>query len=105
RREERSVIYEELREEAREEVRREERSVIYEELREEAREEVRREERLEEGRSLVFRLLARKVGEVPTITKSQIAALGLTQLEDLGEALLNFATLADLDGWLERLPE
>lgn len=25
--------------------------------------------------------------------------------EDLGEALLNFATLADLSGWLERLPK
>ncbi|MBM0745022.1 DUF4351 domain-containing protein (plasmid) [Phormidium sp. CLA17] len=29
-------------------------------------------------------------------------ALDLIQLEDLGEALLNFATLADFSGWLER---
>lgn len=77
-------------------------SIIYQELREEAREEVRQEERLKGERALILRLLTRKVGEVPMATKSQIEALDLTQLEDLGEALLNFATLADLSGWLER---
>ena len=78
-------------------------SVIYQELREEAREEVRQEERLEGERSLVLRQLTRKVGEVPMMTRSQIGTLSITQLEDLGEALLSFATLADLSEWLERL--
>jgi predicted transposase YdaD len=116
-----SVIYQELREEAREEVRQELREVVRrevrqelreearqevrQELREEARQEVRQEERLEEARSLILRQLARKVGEVPDAIKSRIEALGLTQLEDLGEALLNFATLADLSDWLEQLPK
>lgn len=76
-------------------------SVVYQELREEAREEVRWEERLEEARSLILRLLSRKVGEISLEAKSQIEMLSLTQLEDLAEALLNFATLADLTGWLE----
>jgi predicted transposase YdaD len=80
-------------------------SVIYQELREEAREEVRQEERLEEARSLILRQLARKVGEVPTTAKLQIEALSLAQLEELGEALLNFTTLVDLSGWLERSPK
>jgi predicted transposase/invertase (TIGR01784 family) len=77
-------------------------SVIYQELREEAREEVRQEERLEGERSLILRQLSRKVGEIPATAKLQIEALSLTQLEELGEALLNFTTLADLSGWLER---
>lgn len=86
-----SVIYQELREEAREEAR------------QELREAVRQEARLEEARSLILRLLTRKVGEVPGATQSQIEALDLTQLEELGEALLAFGTLADLSQWLEQL--
>ncbi|NJL39852.1 MAG: DUF4351 domain-containing protein [Leptolyngbyaceae cyanobacterium RM2_2_4] len=80
-------------------------SVIYQELREEAREEVRQEERLEEARSLILRQLTRKVGEISATAKLQIEALSLTQLEELGEALLNFITQADLNGWLERSPK
>jgi len=80
-------------------------SVIYQELREEAREEARQEIRLEEARSLILRQLNRKVGEVPTMAKSQVEALDLTELEDLAEALLNFETLADLRAWLERSPQ
>ncbi|PSB11839.1 hypothetical protein C7B61_01895 [filamentous cyanobacterium CCP1] len=77
-------------------------SVIYQELREEAREEARQEIRQEEARSLILRLLARKVGEVSTTVQSHIETLSLSQLEALGEALLDFETLADLSGWLER---
>ncbi|NJN87929.1 MAG: Rpn family recombination-promoting nuclease/putative transposase [Leptolyngbyaceae cyanobacterium SL_7_1] len=96
-----SVIYQELREEAREEALQQ----VREEMRQKLREEIRQEERLEGERSLVLRQLTRKVGEIPTPTKAQIQALTLTQLEDLGEALLNFATLADLSQWLERSPK
>jgi predicted transposase/invertase (TIGR01784 family) len=77
-------------------------SVIYQELREEARQEVRLEERLEGERSLILRLLTRKVGELPDSVRSQIAALPVDQLESLGEALLDFRTIADLDAWLRR---
>lgn len=75
-------------------------SVIYQELRAEAREEVRQEERLEGEKTLIFRLLARKIGEISVATKSQIAALSRSQLENLGEALLDFHSLTDLEDWL-----
>jgi predicted transposase/invertase (TIGR01784 family) len=115
-----SVIYQELREEARQEARQELREEIRQEARQELREEIRqevrqearqelreeaRQELLERERSLILRLLTRKVGEIPMMTKSQIEALDLTQLEELGESLLNFVTLADLSGWLEQLPQ
>jgi predicted transposase YdaD len=96
-----SVIYQEMREEAREEAR----EVIRQEVRQEVREEVRQEERQEGERSLVLRLLTRKVGNVPNPMKAQIEILNLTHLEDLGEALLNFTTLADLDEWLAQVSQ
>jgi predicted transposase YdaD len=56
---------------------------------------------IEQGqRSLILRLLARRVGEVPEAAQSQIDALSLIQLESLGEALLDFSNLADLEAWL-----
>ena len=56
-------------------------------------------------RSPVLRLLTRRVGEVPEAVRSQIEALLITQLELLGEALLDFTNLADLETWLmERDP-
>lgn len=77
-------------------------SVIYQELREEAREEVRQEERLKGEQALILRLLTRKVGEISPETKAQIETLSIAQLEDLGEALLDFAALADLSAWLDQ---
>ena len=56
-----------------------------------------RQEGLEEGRrqealALVLRLLARRVGEFEPELQEQIQALAITQIEDLGEALLDFST-------------
>ncbi|NJN59575.1 MAG: Rpn family recombination-promoting nuclease/putative transposase [Leptolyngbyaceae cyanobacterium SL_5_9] len=104
----REEIRQEARQELREEIRQEARQELREEIRQEARQELReeaRQELLERERSLILRLLTCKVGEIPMTTKSQIEALDLTQLEELGEALLNFETLADLSGWLEQLPQ
>jgi predicted transposase/invertase (TIGR01784 family) len=75
-------------------------SLIYQELREEARQEVRQEERLAGERSLILRLLTRKVGELPDLVRSHIELLAIAQLEALGEALLDFSNLADLEAWL-----
>ncbi|MCY7274126.1 MAG: DUF4351 domain-containing protein [Phormidesmis sp. CAN_BIN44] len=56
---------------------------------------------IEQGqRSLLLRQLARRVGEVPEAARSQIDALSLIQLESLGEALLDFSNLTDLEAWL-----
>lgn len=56
-------------------------------------------------RSLVLRQLTRQIGEVPEAARSQIATLSIPQLEALGEALLDFSTLADLQTWLESTPQ
>ncbi|MBD2299140.1 DUF2887 domain-containing protein [Nostoc sp. FACHB-190] len=56
-----------------------------------------------EARSLVLRLLSRKVGELPHQVRQQVESLSLEQLENLGEALLDFTSMADLHVWLEAL--
>jgi predicted transposase/invertase (TIGR01784 family) len=72
-------------------------SVIYQEWREEAQQD--------EARSLVLRQLKRRLGSLSDAIEARINTLALNQLEDLGEALLDFSTLADLEGWLEKLPK
>ena len=66
-----------------------------------------RQEGLRQGvakeRALVVRQLNRKVGLLPEAVVLQVRELSLGQLEDLGEALLEFAALADLEGWLGEL--
>ncbi|MGA7951880.1 MAG: Rpn family recombination-promoting nuclease/putative transposase [Gloeobacterales cyanobacterium] len=59
------------------------------------------EGRTEGERSLVLRLLARRVGTLPASVAAQVQALELPQLEALGEALLDFAQLSDLTDWLD----
>jgi Domain of unknown function (DUF4351) len=51
-------------------------------------------------RSLILRLLSRRVGTLSSEVRSQVESLSLEQLESLGEALLDFSTAADLDEWL-----
>ena len=75
-------------------------SVIYQEWREAFLQEGREEGRQEGEQLLVLRLLNRRVGEIPSEARSQIQSLSLEQLELLGEALLDFTSLADLEGWL-----
>jgi predicted transposase/invertase (TIGR01784 family) len=58
------------------------------------------EGKLEEGRSLILRQLSRRVGELTPAVRSQIQSLSLTQLESLGEALLDFTEAEDLNQWL-----
>jgi predicted transposase/invertase (TIGR01784 family) len=54
-----------------------------------------------EARSLILRLLARRVGTLPATIEAQVKALALPELEALGEALLDFAGLDDLERWLQ----
>ena len=51
-------------------------------------------------RSLVLRQLARQVGELPEGVRSQVGLFSLHQIETLGEALLDFTNLSDLEQWL-----
>jgi predicted transposase YdaD len=58
---------------------------------------------IEQGeRSLILRQLSRRVGELPTSVRSQVEALPLGKLEALGEALLEFSNLSDLEAWLNQ---
>jgi hypothetical protein len=56
--------------------------------------------RQEEGQSLIFRLLSRKLGSLPEAVRLRLEALDLEQLETLSEALLDLSTIADLQSWL-----
>jgi predicted transposase YdaD len=49
---------------------------------------------------LVLRQLTRRIGDITPDIRSQIQSLSLTQLESLGEALLDFSQLDDLLEWL-----
>jgi hypothetical protein len=44
--------------------------------------------------------LTRRFGGLPPAVQSHIESLPLEALEPLGEALLDFNSLADLDSWL-----
>jgi predicted transposase/invertase (TIGR01784 family) len=68
---------------------------------EEGLERGREEGRRLEALALVLRLLARRVGEVEPELQEQIQALAIAQIEDLGEALLDFSTKGDLEAWLQ----
>lgn len=66
------------------------------------RESVIYQDILQQGEfSLVMRLLRRRVGTVPPVLQVKIQALPLSVLENLGEALLDFSGLADLEAWLK----
>jgi hypothetical protein len=51
-------------------------------------------------RSLVLRQLNRKIGAVADPALKRINTLPSEQLESLGEALLEFTSIADLENWL-----
>lgn len=57
---------------------------------------------IQQGEStLILRQLNRRLGEVNPQLQAQIQSLSTAELEDLGEALLNFTTTTDLEAWFE----
>jgi predicted transposase/invertase (TIGR01784 family) len=82
---------------------------VYREIKEEGREEGREEgleQGLEQGRqeeavNFVTRLLMKRFGELSQEVRSLVSGLSLPMLEDLGEALLDFTSVADLQAWLQ----
>jgi Domain of unknown function (DUF4351) len=54
-------------------------------------------------RLLILRLLTRRFGTIAPTTETQIRSLSLSQLEALGEALLDFSQPSDLMDWLRTL--
>jgi predicted transposase YdaD len=75
-------------------------SVIYQEIFETG-EQQGEQRALQRERALIVRLIARKVGEVPQELRSSVELLSIDRLEALGEALLDFNSLEDLQNWLE----
>ena len=65
-----------------------------------------RQKGLQEGEAnLVIRQLRRRLGELPESQCSQIKSFPVSQLESLGEALLDFQGIDDLDDWLQKYTE
>lgn len=63
--------------------------------------QIGREEGRQEGEAaLIIRQLNRRLGSVDSTTQEQIRNLSSFQLEELGEALLDFADATDLATWL-----
>jgi predicted transposase YdaD len=56
--------------------------------------------RQEEAAALVLRQLNRKCGTLTPVQVAQVQGLTLEALEQLGEDLLDFASVADLEAWL-----
>jgi predicted transposase/invertase (TIGR01784 family) len=74
------------------------------EVRGEARGEAKGLERgrTEGEQALVLKLLIRKLGKINPQLRSRISSLKIEQVESLGEALLDFTSIADLEAWLSQ---
>ncbi|MEH1949547.1 MAG: DUF4351 domain-containing protein [Nostoc sp.] len=55
-----------------------------------------------EAFKLISRMLKRRFGDIDASLFEQVRNLSAEQLENLGEALLDFSEVADLVAWLEQ---
>ncbi|MEB3223729.1 MAG: DUF4351 domain-containing protein [Candidatus Sericytochromatia bacterium] len=78
---------------------------VREESRTEGRSEGQAEGRQQEAVRVVLRLLGRRIGLPGAEVQGVLDELTTEQLEDLGEALLDFTQPADLTAWLAGLPK
>ncbi len=63
--------------------------------------EAKEEGRQEEAVLMLQRMLSKRFGKINDRRLENINSLSLEQLEDLGEALLDFNDITDLDNWLK----
>jgi predicted transposase/invertase (TIGR01784 family) len=75
-------------------------SVTYQEILAEGEVKGKTQGRIEEAKSLTIRLLTRKLGNISPTLLAKIEALPLERLELLGEDLLDFTSIANLEQWL-----
>ncbi|QSJ17927.1 Rpn family recombination-promoting nuclease/putative transposase [Nostoc sp. UHCC 0702] len=101
RQEVRNQVRNEVKQEVRNEVRNEVKQEVRNEVRNEVKQEVRNEVRQEQTLEVLMRLLRRRIGNVDQQIQERISQLSVEQLENLAEALLDFATPADLSTWLQ----
>jgi flagellar biosynthesis/type III secretory pathway protein FliH len=64
-------------------------------------EQGRQEGRQEGERTVLLRQLRKRLGDLDPAMEEQIKGLPADRLEELGEALFDFNSLADLDAWLK----
>ena len=50
---------------------------------------------------LIIRLLNRRVGDIDSLLIQKVQELTVEKLEELGETLLDFTSVTDLETWLE----
>jgi len=50
--------------------------------------------------AVILRILTKRFGSLPERVKEEVSVLATERLEELGEALLDFKSLGDLDDWL-----
>jgi predicted transposase/invertase (TIGR01784 family) len=72
---------------------------VYQEALLEGKEEGK-QEGLDHERSLILRMLERRVGKFSKTAQLQVLSLSFTELDSLGEALLDFSAPSDLNDWL-----
>jgi predicted transposase YdaD len=68
----------------------------------EGRLEGRQEGIIDGEQRLIIRQLNRRLGEIDASLTERIRELSLEQLENLGEVLLEFSNVADLEAWLNQ---
>jgi predicted transposase YdaD len=78
-------------------------SVIYQEIEAEVEARGEAKGKIEGELNFALRLLSRRIGTIAPQTEAQIRSLSLTQIEELGEALLDFSQPSDLSDWLRTL--
>lgn len=76
-------------------------SVIYQEIQQEALQRGVEQGQQQEATSLVLRQLTRRLSQVAPEVRAQIQQLPVAQLEELGEALLDFSSTQELTDWLQ----
>jgi len=80
-------------------------SVIYQQILQQGQERGLKqglEQGLERGERLILtKLLTRRFGELPNTVQQQLQQLAIADLDALGEALLDFSSLDDVETWLQ----
>ncbi len=56
----------------------------------------------QQEKALVLKLLVRKLGNLSPQVQTRVLALEIERVESLGEALLDFTAMVDLEAWLAR---
>jgi predicted transposase/invertase (TIGR01784 family) len=84
-------------------------SVIYQKILQEGEQRGRMEgeqrgriEGEQQEKALVLRLLTKKIGNLTPVIQSQVNGLGIALIEALGEDLLDFSSIDDLQQWFAR---